>query len=185
MENQQNQADVLSQNVTPAHMRRWLWGGMAICVVLWLAIPLGFHVGFGFKDFPKSLNEIGDSFGSVSALFSALTMAGVIYSLLLQRADISQTLAELTGSRKAQENIEVLEKQNLDARMILAEKHEARNAAMKALFEAQSEALNKQIEILQAQTAAAATRQFQLKFDRRLDRWREVREKLGDGTRQG
>lgn len=192
MTNPLDQTDAGAQTVTPAHMRRWLWGGMATCVVLWLAIPLGFKLAFVNTGFPTTLNEIGDSFGSVSALFSALTMAGVIYSLLLQRADISQTLQELKGSREAQGKLAQTEKQNLEVKKRLVEKQDAildrqtkASDAMEALFKRQEEALRQQIAILRDQWVAEGMLQLQAKFDRRFGRWQEVRASIGNDELRG
>lgn len=71
----------------------------ALAILLWLAVPfLPLAIGF---DLPTSLNELGDSFGTVTALFSALAFLGVVYSLHLQRQEIIGTADELARQSKA------------------------------------------------------------------------------------
>ena len=178
-------------SVSTAAMRPWLWGGMLICTLLWFAIPMAFKIAFGLP-VPLTLPEFGDSFGGVSALFSALTMAGVIYSLLLQRDDIKLTLAELKTSAEAQSDIATIERENLKAKQSLTEKQDAilvqqaeHRDAMAALFTAQAMALDRQIKLLEDQTAADAKARFNAKFERRLIRWQGVRACLGDAESQG
>ena len=150
---------------------------MLVCALLWFAIPLAFKIAFGLP-IPHTLPEFGDSFGGVSALFSALTMAGVIYSLLLQRDDIKLTLAELKTSAEAQSDIAAIERENLAAKRSLTEKQDAilvqqaeHRDAMAALFTAQTTALENQIKLLQDQTAAEAAARLNAKFEGRLVRW--------------
>jgi hypothetical protein len=59
-----------------------------------------------FAVYPDDLaraSSFGESFGFVNALFSALAMMGVIYTISLQRRDLTLTQWELRRSAKAQE----------------------------------------------------------------------------------
>lgn len=46
----------------------------------------------------------GDSFGALNSFFSGLALAGVVYSLLLQRQDLQATLQEMKDSTKVAES---------------------------------------------------------------------------------
>ena len=45
-------------------------------------------------------NEIGDTFGSINALFSGLALAGIIFTVLLQRQELKLQRQELQDTRK-------------------------------------------------------------------------------------
>ena len=177
--------------VASANMLSTLGRGFIVCLLIWLSIPLAFKFGFGLP-FPATLNEFGDSFGGVSALFSALAMAGVIYSLVLQRDDIKLTLAELKSSAEAQKDIANIERENLAAKQSLTEKQDRileeqakHRDAMASLFDTQATALREQIALLQKQSAADAASRFSKKFEQRLDRWQEVRAGIGGAQDKG
>ena len=44
--------------------------------------------------------SFGDSFGAINSLFSGLAFAGIIYTILLQRKELSLQRKELTDTRK-------------------------------------------------------------------------------------
>jgi hypothetical protein len=58
-----------------------------------------------YPDLPRA-SSFGESFGFVNALFSALAMSGVIYTIYLQRRDLTLTQWELRRSAAAQEQSE-------------------------------------------------------------------------------
>lgn len=49
---------------------------------------------------PTERGTFGDMFGSVNALFSGIALAGVIYTILLQRIELRQNTAELRGQKE-------------------------------------------------------------------------------------
>jgi hypothetical protein len=61
---------------------------------LWLII-------WCFNDWP-SRGQFGDLFGAVNALFSGLAFAGLIYTILLQKEELTKTQAELDESKNMQ-----------------------------------------------------------------------------------
>lgn len=82
-------------------------GGLAVIGVIgWLLTLL--HP-FCPQMFPlpavAGLGEFGDSFGSVNALFSALALLGVLYSIRLQSKELADTRRELTRTAEAQEKM--------------------------------------------------------------------------------
>lgn len=50
----------------------------------------------------EKIAQIGDAFGIINALFSALALAAIIYSILLQRKDLNLQREELALTRKEQ-----------------------------------------------------------------------------------
>lgn len=73
--------------------------------LLVIAIWLGALIYFtGHIDDRSHLNELGDAFGSVNALFSGLAMVGVIIAILLQKRELGLQIEELQKSVKAQED---------------------------------------------------------------------------------
>lgn len=89
----------------------------AIIIVLWLAVP--FYFG---KDYAPASDRgvLGDSFGSVNALFTGLAFAGLVFSILLQqrqirlqRADFLRQIQEMKDSRiTVEEQNQLLATQN-------------------------------------------------------------------------
>lgn len=87
-----------NEDQTPKYRLFWLIA--TIIVVIWISQFLALKYYF----IPNSLNNepkdeesiwthrgvIGDSFGAINALFSGLAFAGVIFAILLQRADIKR-----------------------------------------------------------------------------------------------
>ncbi len=58
-------------------------------VILWLALPHAADRGL-----------FGDMFGAMSALFSGLAFAGIVYTILLQRAEFSSNAAAVERSAR-------------------------------------------------------------------------------------
>lgn len=62
-------------------------------------------IWFGFFYFNDGVNwdtraKLGDSFGSLNALFSGLALAGIVFTILLQRKELSLQRDELKETRK-------------------------------------------------------------------------------------
>jgi len=79
-------------------------GAMSVVVVFLIALWLIVTgvIWWVTKDYNKA-GTIGDSFGAVNALFSALALAGVIYAVILQTTELRYQRREMTDSRKAAE----------------------------------------------------------------------------------
>ncbi len=84
-------------------------GIVAAIILIWAVLaPFIYH----FFGLPGSSAELGDSFGVANSLFSALALAGIILSILLQQHDLRLTRNEVAESAKAQkESARALEKQ--------------------------------------------------------------------------
>jgi len=78
-----------------------LIGLFGIIILIWILIT---PVIFDFFGTPNSSAEFGDSFGAVNSLFSALGLAGIVLSIILQQRDLSLTRKEVKASVKAQES---------------------------------------------------------------------------------
>ena len=78
-------------------------------VLIWLVIaPIVFH----FFGQPRGSAELGNSFGVAESLFSALGLAGIILSIILQQRDARLTRNEVAESAVAQKmSARALEKQ--------------------------------------------------------------------------
>lgn len=79
-----------------------------IIFIVWLLITI--IIWIVFKDWSKS-GVFGDTFGAINSLFSGLALAGIIYTiylqkreLQLQRDELALTRRELTRSASAQES---------------------------------------------------------------------------------
>jgi hypothetical protein len=83
---------------------------IAIVIIAWItSIPILFNI---FTD-PNERGVFGDMFGAINALFSGLALAGIIYTIFLQKHELSlqrkeleYTRKELTRSAEAQEKSE-------------------------------------------------------------------------------
>lgn len=87
-------------------LRSLLW---TIAGIVGLLVAVGVVLSFTLDDLSKR-GQFGDMFGVANALFSGLAFAGVIYTILLQRHELSlqrlelqQTRAELARTAAAQE----------------------------------------------------------------------------------
>jgi hypothetical protein len=68
-----------------------------LVVLLWIATP--FAVSALFES-PEQRGQLGDTFGVVNALFSGLAFAGLIYTIHLQRHELSLQRRELELTRQ-------------------------------------------------------------------------------------
>ncbi|MCG6142741.1 hypothetical protein [Leptospira mtsangambouensis] len=67
-----------------------------IIICLWLGSGVAIYYSF-----EKSLiGQIGDMFGAINALFSGLALAGIIYTIYLQREELKLQRKELILNRK-------------------------------------------------------------------------------------
>ena len=87
-----------------------LYALLVIVVLIWIASV--FLIPFTLSDLEKRA-LLGDSFGTINSLFSGLAFAGIIYTILLQRKELSlqrqelkETRLELERSATAQEKSE-------------------------------------------------------------------------------
>lgn len=97
---------------------------IALIIVFWLGSF------FLIKHYLFDLNDralLGDSFGVVNSLFSGLAFAGIIYTIVLQRKELSlqrqelkETRKELQRSATAQENSEKQQKRQSENLKITA-----------------------------------------------------------------
>ena len=77
--------------------------GVCVIVGLWLSSPIVVTLLF---DKWETRGQFGDAFGFVNALFSGLALAGVVYTILLQHAELRQNTKELKRAASAQEKSE-------------------------------------------------------------------------------
>jgi hypothetical protein len=86
---------------------------------------------------PNSAHEFGDMFGAINALFSGLALAGIIYTIIIQREELRLTRDELKRAAEAQTNsAESLKKQ-------LSQQTDAsRLTALSALVNSANEQIN-------------------------------------------
>jgi hypothetical protein len=68
--------------------------------VLW---ALSILVMYGFFPAPATVQDFGDMFGAVNALFSGLALAGVIYAVLVQTEEIKNNQIQIEKSIRANE----------------------------------------------------------------------------------
>lgn len=107
-----------------APMRPLVWTCVVI-LLLWAVTPivvthlLGKPVG--------SAGEFGDLFGSINGLFSGLAFAGIVFTILLQRQELSLqrrelalTRTEISRSAKAQEQSQIALDEQVQALTISA-----------------------------------------------------------------
>jgi hypothetical protein len=68
-------------------------------IVVFVVWAISFAVVFfGMKDW-NDRGNLGDSFGGINALFSGLAFAGIIYTILLQKKELTQQRQELVDTR--------------------------------------------------------------------------------------
>lgn len=99
-------------------LNKWLRITLAMVFVLWLAVPITIMC---LTKVPANAGEIGDVFGSVNALFTAVAFAFLVYTSLLQREDLriqmkdfELTRDELKKSAEAQRELVTLTKTQID-----------------------------------------------------------------------
>lgn len=89
------------------------WGALLVLMAL-VTFILVLAAPILYRSFPDSTqrSSIGDMFGGFNALFSGLAFAGVIYALLLQRAELESTRDELKRTSDVQAaSVKALERQ--------------------------------------------------------------------------
>jgi hypothetical protein len=79
----------MSWNLKPALL------GIAV-IVLWIGIPAAAIRWLGS---PANAGEFGDVFGSITALFTGLAFAGVVYAIILQQRELSLQREQLSLAR--------------------------------------------------------------------------------------
>lgn len=173
-----------------------IWGIAAIA--LWVIVPITVSLSYKYfkpdAQFPDSFATLGDTFGSASSLFSALAMAGVIYSLRLQQIDQRLTRQEMAKARiqttkaaKAQLEISTTEKENLEEKRRITAGHLETNTRLLQLLDRQSEALSNQIDKVSQQLRIQSQTYFREIFDKRfenLERTRTSWQKDGKDLRE-
>lgn len=113
---------------------------LLILLILVLQVGAGFFIYNSFDSWSER-GTFGDMFGAVNALFSGLALAGVIYAILLQRAELALqrqelelTREELARSASAQEQSAQLIAEQLAIARSSAVQAEATSLAQTALF---------------------------------------------------
>jgi len=71
-----------------------------LIIIIWLCTLIGVCASF---DSWAERGQFGDLFGSINALFSGLALAGIIYTIYLQKQELSLQRTELRLQRKAME----------------------------------------------------------------------------------
>lgn len=75
----------------------WFWG----VIITLLIICSWIGTLFLLKDYPSDVRgTFGDMFGSINALFSGLALAGIIFTILLQRKELMLQRKELSDTRE-------------------------------------------------------------------------------------
>ena len=99
--------------------KKHIYLAIIVIVILWFSIPI--LSNYFFSNSLKNSAELGDSFGMVNSLFSALAFLLLIYTSLmqkeeleLQREELKLTRQELKKSAEAQKEIVRLTQENLD-----------------------------------------------------------------------
>lgn len=89
-------------------------------MLVWLLGAVLIHFG-PISGTLEQRGQLGDSFGSINALFAGLAFAGVIYAILLQREELmlqreelKLTRAELARSADAQDSVSQSTQKQLD-----------------------------------------------------------------------
>ena|ERR1044072_5150964 len=69
---------------------RWLFFGVITIIAIIIEVISGVVMYFYFKGDWDKASKFGDSFGATSTLFSGIALAGVIYTLILQKKAIEE-----------------------------------------------------------------------------------------------
>lgn len=92
-----------------------------ILIMLIMAVVVIYALSWGLVDFFIDYNErgsFGDKFGAVNALFSGLAFAGLFFTIVLQRKELSLQREELQLTCKEMEDQTAeFEKQNSTLRL--------------------------------------------------------------------
>jgi len=85
-------------------MRTWLSGAaLVVGAILVVALIQVIYTDWVFDTFPNKMStrgQFGDLFGAVTAFFTGLAFAGVIYASILQRKELAMQREELQSSRE-------------------------------------------------------------------------------------
>lgn len=84
------------EKTNKANYNKYLILGIILVIILWFFIP---YLVLHYNEF-EDAGLIGDTFGSVNALFSALAFALLIYTAILQREELKLQREELILTRK-------------------------------------------------------------------------------------
>lgn len=80
-------------------MNRRAFFSLLIIIALWLVFWI-FITNSGWLNEWNDRGTFGDMFGAINSLFSGLALAGVIYTILLQRIELKQNTTELRGQKE-------------------------------------------------------------------------------------
>jgi hypothetical protein len=73
---------------------------LKIVVILWLSSWILSYLLFGSNEW-ETRGQFGDSFGAINALFSGLAFAGIVYTIIIQRKDLSDQQEEIKKQNTA------------------------------------------------------------------------------------
>ena len=83
-----------------------LWGFVALLLLMILLWAIfGWWINYYYQGKADSRGTFGDMFGAINALFSGAALAGIIYSIFLQRKELKETREELDRAATAHEEI--------------------------------------------------------------------------------
>lgn len=104
-----NEKSIEPANDNQLISKQKIFGLVGVIIIVWLLwSPIIYH----FFGIPQNSAELGDSFGVVNSLFSALGLAGIVLSIVIQQQDLRLTRNEVKESAQAQkQSAMALEKQ--------------------------------------------------------------------------
>ena len=79
---------------------RMIWLILFFVVGFWLLTPILVEFAQGLLDWKGGAGPFGDQFGAVTSLFSGLAFVGLVWTLFLQRTELSLQRQELESTRK-------------------------------------------------------------------------------------
>ena len=80
------------------------WGFIALLLLMMILWAIsGWWINNYYGGNTDLRGTFGDMFGAVNALFSGAALAGIIYSIILQRKELKETREELRRAAKAHE----------------------------------------------------------------------------------
>lgn len=68
-----------------------------LLVIFWLLTPVVTSI---ITDNPEGMGQLGDTFGSINALFSGLALGALVYTIYLQRKDLRNQQEQLEMQRE-------------------------------------------------------------------------------------
>lgn len=120
----------------------WIVVGVSI---LWVVVTFGVHL---LMNDPNKAGLLGDSFGAVNALFSALAFAFIIYSSMLQREELRMQRQELKLQRDELEMTRGELKRSADIQEKSYLANYFMNAGLVPNFKIDNVLLGKQLELI-------------------------------------